>query len=162
MTIFKQKPPFSVPLTPIHKHVLRKRSSFELGSMETIKSAIPLSSADRFRGLYFTLRANACNIYRWSENRSRGISNKPPRCVHPKQTPSDTQCIQTVRRKQTIHKRIKMHCACAVSHRPPDAEIKYTPLVGAQGYQRFPHSKSVVGQNIALHAAPADADSACT
>ena len=30
------------------------------------------------------------------------------------------------------------------------------PLVGAQGYQRFPQSKPVVGQNIALHAAPAD------
>ena len=31
-----------------------------------------------------------------------------------------------------------------------------TPLVGAQGYQRFLLSKPVVGQNIALHAAPAD------
>ena len=30
-----------------------------------------------------------------------------------------------------------------------------TPLVGAQGYQMFPLSKPVVGQNIALHAVPA-------
>ena len=28
-------------------------------------------------------------------------------------------------------------------------------LVGAQGYQRFPLSKSMVGQNIAVHAVPA-------
>ena len=32
-----------------------------------------------------------------------------------------------------------------------------TPLMGAQGYQRFPRAKPAVGQmNIALHAAPAN------
>ena len=37
-----------------------------------------------------------------------------------------------------------------------DANIKPpTPLVGAQGYQRFHLSKPVVGQNTALHAVPA-------
>ena len=40
-----------------------------------------------------------------------------------------------------------------------DAEIKPPPptpsLVGAQGYQRFPLSESVMGQNIALDAVPA-------
>ena len=39
--------------------------------------------------------------------------------------------------------------------RSADAEIKGLPLVGAQGYQRFPLSKPVVGQNIALGAVPA-------
>ena len=40
-----------------------------------------------------------------------------------------------------------------------DAEIKaptHPPLVGAMGYQRFPLSKPVAGQNTALHALPAD------
>ena len=36
-----------------------------------------------------------------------------------------------------------------------DAEF-LVPLVGAQDYQRFPLSKSGVGQNIALHAVLAD------
>ena len=36
-----------------------------------------------------------------------------------------------------------------------DAEIKALP-VGAQGYEKFQLSKPVVGQNIALHAVPAD------
>ena len=36
-----------------------------------------------------------------------------------------------------------------------DAEIKPTPsLVGAQGYQRLPLYKPVVGQRIAVHAVP--------
>ena len=34
-----------------------------------------------------------------------------------------------------------------------DAEIK-GPLVGAQGYQRFPLSKPAVGWNVGLHAVP--------
>ena len=39
-----------------------------------------------------------------------------------------------------------------------DADIKPLPLVGAQGYQRFPLSQAGhwAGQDIALHAAPAD------
>ena len=36
-----------------------------------------------------------------------------------------------------------------------DAEMKGPSLVGTHGYHRFPLSKPVVGQNIALHAAPA-------
>ena len=34
-------------------------------------------------------------------------------------------------------------------------KLKAPPLVGAQGYQRFPRSKPVVGQNIASGDVPA-------
>ena len=49
-----------------------------------------------------------------------------------------------------------MSCPLRVwgSKLPDIAEMK-APLVGAQGYHRFPFSKPVVGQSIALHAVPA-------
>ena len=37
----------------------------------------------------------------------------------------------------------------------PQMQKLRAPLVGAQGYQKFPLSKPVVGQNIALHVVPA-------
>ena len=43
-----------------------------------------------------------------------------------------------------------------------DAEINNPALVRAQGYQRFPLHKPVVGQNIVLHAVPADRASLLT
>ena len=47
--------------------------------------------------------------------------------------------------------------ACIPQWGTADAEIKHPPLVGSQGYRRFPFSKPVVlvGPNIALHAVPA-------
>ena len=44
---------------------------------------------------------------------------------------------------------------------PPLSHPPTYSLVGAQGYQRFPLSKPGVGQNIALHDAPADRTSTC-
>ena len=42
-----------------------------------------------------------------------------------------------------------------------DAEAKGPSLMGVQGYQRFPLSKPVVGQNVALNAVPALSVSLC-
>ena len=55
----------------------------------------------------------------------------------------------------TIHLAPSLNAPSPIKPPQPPPTHTPTPLVGAQGYHRFPLSKPVVGPNIALHTMPA-------